>query len=181
MKTIEQIALELAHHTCTRYAHMDSVRYSFTDQNMIDYAVKVVEAWQAQQSQEAVAVVQNCSIEGQRASIMSDSLSAGDYLYAAPPMPKIKQEPVAYMVPSGTCVTAEDVGYTPNWTDYYTIPLYTEPQEDYFADACRLAMELECLLLDCKDTAVTAKWWDSANEALDQHRERIEQMRKDKE
>ena len=33
------------------------------------------------------------------------------------------QEPVAYMAPSGTCVTAEDVSYTPNWTDYYTTPL----------------------------------------------------------
>ena len=37
------------------------------------------------------------------------------------------QEPVAYMAPSGTCVTAEDVSYTPNWTDYYTIPLYAAP------------------------------------------------------
>ena len=54
------------------------------------------------------------------------------------------------------------------------------PQEDYFADACRLALELECLLLDCKDTAVTAKWWDSAHEALEQHRERIAAMQEDK-
>ncbi len=53
------------------------------------------------------------------------------------------------------------------------------PQEDYFADACRLALELECLLLDCKDTAVTAKWWDSAHEALEQHRERIAAMQED--
>ena len=37
------------------------------------------------------------------------------------------QEPVAYMAPSGTCVTAEDVSYTPHWTDYYTIPLYAAP------------------------------------------------------
>ena len=37
------------------------------------------------------------------------------------------QEPVAYMAPSGTCVTAEDVSYTPNWTDYYTLPLYAAP------------------------------------------------------
>ena len=54
------------------------------------------------------------------------------------------------------------------------------PQEDYFADACRLALDLECLLLDCKDTAVTAKWWDSAHEALEQHRERIAAMQEDK-
>ena len=38
-----------------------------------------------------------------------------------------QQEPVAYMAPSGTCVTAEDVSYTPNLTDYYTIPLYAAP------------------------------------------------------
>lgn len=54
------------------------------------------------------------------------------------------------------------------------------PQEDYFADACRLALELECLLLDCKDIAVTAKWWDSAHEALEQHRERIAAMQEGK-
>ena len=42
---------------------------------------------------------------------------------------------------------------------------------DVFPQAHRLAMELECLLLSCTDTASTAKWWDSANEALDQWRE----------
>ena len=52
--------------------------------------------------------------------------------------------------------------------------------EDYFADACRLALELECLLLDCKDTAITAKWWESAHEALEQHRQLIVAMQEDK-
>lgn len=33
--------------------------------------------------------------------------------------------------------------------------------------AHRLALELECLLLDTKDIAVVSKWWDSANEALE--------------
>ena len=42
---------------------------------------------------------------------------------------------------------------------------------DVFPQAHRLAMELECLLLACTDTAATAKWWDSANEALEQWRE----------
>ena len=60
---------------------------------------------------------------------------------------------------------------------YRSQPLYTTPQEDYFSDACRLALELECLLLDCKDTAVTAKWWDSANEALEQHRALIDALK----
>jgi len=42
---------------------------------------------------------------------------------------------------------------------------------DAFPQAHRLALELECLLLSCTDTAATAKWWDSAHEALEQWRE----------
>lgn len=34
----------------------------------------------------------------------------------------------------------------------------------------RLALELECLLLDTKDTAIQSKWWDSAHEALEEWR-----------
>ena len=41
------------------------------------------------------------------------------------------------------------------------------------ADAARLAMELECLLLDTKDTVAVSRWWKSANEALDLHRARL--------
>lgn len=41
---------------------------------------------------------------------------------------------------------------------------------DAFPQAHRLAMELECLILACSDTAATAKWWDSAHEALEQWR-----------
>ena len=44
---------------------------------------------------------------------------------------------------------------------------------DADADAARLAMELECLLLDTKDTAAVSRWWKSANEALDLHRARL--------
>lgn len=35
----------------------------------------------------------------------------------------------------------------------------------------RLALELECLLMDTRDTAVQSKWWDSAHEALEQWRQ----------
>jgi hypothetical protein len=42
---------------------------------------------------------------------------------------------------------------------------------DVFPAAHRLALELECILLSCTDTCATAKWWDSANEALEQWRE----------
>ena len=34
----------------------------------------------------------------------------------------------------------------------------------------RLALELECLLNDTKDTAIQSKWWDSAHEALEEWR-----------
>ena len=47
----------------------------------------------------------------------------------------------------------------------------TEGMRDAFPQAHRLALELECLLLSCADTAATAKWWDSAHEALEQWRE----------
>lgn len=43
----------------------------------------------------------------------------------------------------------------------------THPTDAVFAaHAKRLALELECLLLDTKDTAALSRWWDSANEAL---------------
>lgn len=34
----------------------------------------------------------------------------------------------------------------------------------------RLALELECLLMDTKDTAIQSKWWDSAMEAIEEWR-----------
>ena len=55
---------------------------------------------------------------------------------------------------------AQEVGEREGWTDAD-------------ADAARLAMELECLLLDTKDTASVSRWWASANEALDLHRARL--------
>lgn len=44
---------------------------------------------------------------------------------------------------------------------------------DADSDAARLALELECLLLDTKDTAAVSRWWSSALEALELHRARI--------
>ena len=41
---------------------------------------------------------------------------------------------------------------------------------DAFPIAHRLALELECLLLDTKDNAVVSKWWDSSMEAIEQWR-----------
>lgn len=46
----------------------------------------------------------------------------------------------------------------------------TDRAADVESVAHRLALELEGLLLDTKDNAVVSKWWDSANEALEQWR-----------
>ena len=35
----------------------------------------------------------------------------------------------------------------------------------------RLALELECLLLDTKDNAIVSKWWDSGMAALDEYQQ----------
>lgn len=38
-----------------------------------------------------------------------------------------------------------------------------------WAQAHRLALELECLIMDTKDNATVSKWWDSAHEAMDEY------------
>jgi hypothetical protein len=38
---------------------------------------------------------------------------------------------------------------------------------DHASAGHRLALELECLLMDTKDMPTKSKWWDSAMEALD--------------
>ena len=46
-----------------------------------------------------------------------------------------------------------------------------EENETAWAQAHRLALELECLLLDTKDNAIVSKWWDSGMEALNEYQE----------
>lgn len=53
----------------------------------------------------------------------------------------------------------------------------TDAWTDADAAAARLALELECLLIDTKDTAVQSRWWDSAHEALELHRKRMSEER----
>ena len=38
-----------------------------------------------------------------------------------------------------------------------------------WAQAHRLALELECLIMDTKDNAVVSKWWDSAFEPIEEY------------
>ena len=40
-----------------------------------------------------------------------------------------------------------------------------------WAQAHRLALELECLLLDTKDNASVSKWWDSGMDALSEYQQ----------
>ena len=40
-----------------------------------------------------------------------------------------------------------------------------------WAQAHRLALELECLLLDTKDAAIVSKWWDSGMAALNEYQQ----------
>lgn len=44
---------------------------------------------------------------------------------------------------------------------------------DFFSPGARLALELECLLMDTRDAAVQSRWWDSAHEALEQWRQAV--------
>ncbi len=93
-------------------------------------------------------------------------------LEAAPDAP-VELEPVAYMASSGTCITAEDVSYTPNWTDYYTTPLVR--QADAAAVIAKLTQE--------RDEA-TRKYSESVGgfkrdlqEKLDQQRDKNKRLR----
>ena len=47
---------------------------------------------------------------------------------------------------------------------------------DFFTPGARLALELECLLMDTRNTAAQSRWWDSAHEALEQWRQAVRAM-----
>ena len=133
MKTVEQIALEIANELGIIWREGCGFESGIVEVEAIDFAEKFLAAWLEQQS----------------------------------------QEPVAYMAPSGTCVTAEDVSYTPNWTDYYTTPLVR--QADAAAVIAKLTQE--------RDEA-TRKYSESVGgfkrdlqEKLDQQRDKNKRLR----
>lgn len=47
---------------------------------------------------------------------------------------------------------------------------------DFFTPGARLALELECLLMDTRNDAAQSRWWGSAHEALEQWRQAIRDM-----
>ena len=89
-----------------------------------------------------------------------------------------KQEPVAEVIATEAGATVVPTGKNVLRVGQQ---FYAEPvvQPDFFPDACRLALELECLLLSCNDNAAVSKWWDSAHEALEQHRAMIAAVREE--
>ena len=56
----------------------------------------------------------------------------------------------------------------------FAIALVERETEPAWMDAKRLAMELECLLMSC-DLPAASKWWDSAHEALELHRQLVKE------
>jgi len=50
------------------------------------------------------------------------------------------------------------------------------PDQVIAAHAKRLALELECLLLSCEETAVVSKWWASAHQALGEYQDDIDRL-----
>ena len=47
---------------------------------------------------------------------------------------------------------------------------------DFFSPGARMALELECLLMDTRNDAVQSRWWASAHEALEQWRQAVRAM-----
>ena len=92
-----------------------------------------------------------------------------DAMLEAAPAAPVELEPMAYMASSGTCITAEDVSYTPNWTDYYTTPLVR--QSDAAAVIAKLTQELETerMRLAACGVVAMANTPESAVEAREMH------------
>lgn len=49
-------------------------------------------------------------------------------------------------------------------------------EEVIASHAKRLALELECLLLSCEETAVVSKWWASAHISLGEYQDDVERL-----
>lgn len=55
-------------------------------------------------------------------------------------------------------------------------PVAASADTQIAAHAKRLALELECLLLSCEETAVVSKWWASAHQALGEYQDDIDRL-----
>ena len=103
-------------------------------------------------------------------------------------MTKVQRYKVGYytdewgMSSNTPCLIPDDSGYAVKFEDYCKLEtehtaLKTEhtalktDNATAWAQAHRLALELECLLLDTKDNAIVSKWWDSGMEALNEYQQ----------
>ena len=96
-------------------------------------------------------------------------------------MTKVQRYKVGYytdewgMSSNTPCLVPADSGYAVKFEDYFKLEaelaaLKTD-NATALAQAHRLALELECLLLDTKDNAIVSKWWDSGMAALDEYQQ----------
>lgn len=60
-----------------------------------------------------------------------------------------------------------------------TLDRLNKENADLAASGHRLALELECLLMDCKDLPTVSKWFDTAHEAMAEWRELITEQIED--
>ena len=89
-------------------------------------------------------------------------------------MTKVQQYKVGYytdewgMSSNTPCLIPDDNGYAVKFEDYCKLEA---DNATAWAQAHRLALELECLLLDTKDNAIVSKWWDSGMAALNEYQQ----------
>lgn len=76
---------------------------------------------------------------------------------------------------SGNCPWQKALEVADDWINR---PQPAAPAADtqIAAHAKRLALELECLLLSCEETAVVSKWWASAHQALGEYQDDIDRL-----
>jgi len=106
----------------------------------------------------------------------STAVAANKYLAAINAANELKAlKPVAYIDKKG--LVFNNATHPQLYTPLYALEAeLAKPEQghisnsDLYSISGRLALELECLLLDTKDISIVSKWWDSAHEALDQWR-----------
>ena len=106
-----------------------------------------------------------------RLRLLSIEVSEGaKQMLAATPATPSQEHAVNLSCRSTQARLAAQWGYVPAPSQEPAVP---QGWTDADSDAARLALELECLLLDTENLSVVSKWWASANEALELHRRRL--------
>ena len=112
-------------------------------------------------------------------TVVSDQEGHSIPIYSAPRPDRVAKELVRFCPGCGSVgpVPAEYHDCCPDGSKARAaVAAEREACADAESDAGRLALELECLLLST-DMPAASRWWDSANEALDLHRSRLDAIR----